>query len=212
MGSSSKTGRHGIKALMQAQERAFVGRVCKTTRGVCESNSSTARRTLGCDCEVGPTLRLPRCASTGPVGVRLAERATKREREREVGPPWYRLGRALRAQSTRTCVYSWCVYTGLRACFYGTSRQAERQFKRTCASSAEWATARPRPARLSWPVPARLAIKPNKASIKGRLEGRLAIVRLGAGRAAGRPPHFRGATQTRSGEPGTLFASRLGIT
>ena len=177
---SSKTGRHGIKALMQAHERAFVGRVCKTTRGVCESNSSTARRTLGCDCEVGP--------------------------------PWYRLGRALRAQSTRTCVYSWCVYTGLRACFYGTSRQAERQFKRTCASSAEWAAARPRPARLSWPVPARLAIKPNKASIKGRLEGRLAIVRLGAGRAAGRPPHFRGATQTRSGEPGTLFASRLGIT
>ena len=145
-----------------------MGRVCKTTHGVCESNSSTARRTLGCDCEVGP--------------------------------PWYRLGRALRAQSTRTCVYSWCVYTGLRACFYGTSRQAERQFKRTCASSAEWAAARPRPARLSWPVPARLAIKPNKASIKGRLEGRLAIVRLGAGRAAGRPPHFRGATPTRSGD------------
>ena len=76
-----------------------------------------------------------------------------------------RLGRASRAQSTR------CVHTGfLILCSTCTSRQDERQFKRACASSAEWAAARPRGARGNPPPPPGPPGKrrQSKAALRGR--------------------------------------------
>lgn len=101
-----------------------------------------------------------------------------------------RLDRLGRARSTR-CVYGLSMVPG-------TSRQAERQFKRECASSEDFVgSARPRGGKGEPAAASRPAWQ--KASIKGRLEGQ----RLTQGGQPGVPHIFKGYAHKF-----TLFASR----